>query len=660
MAGVNASEIAWIGVYPPIGIARLGNAPGHDDYTLASEVIGGTPDARGGFQTAAGEIKRQGVRFHVYARLKSGETIELVHGPDVKISWRVEVANLKAGWYQFNQAMDLPAQFVVPAARRNADYARRHELDIRPAPRQISGPNLSGPEFRFDDGQILNFFVTLGELRTDYAGRLIFLGGFGKSAPFYAGMRPVTFANNDRWYDDICDGPVRARVTVCTTEFEADPGYVVVTPPNFAPGLNGLVTMDDTVREAFMAAGWLARPTTTSFSHDIWPIFDRLTALQWINHGFLVAHGVGSPLDARAVSVISRLGDASPGNKSWRQQVFALFRPVSPGPGSQRQIPYIYGDLFGEARDVDLTLLSVTPTMFAHLDRWAAGTFVSDWQGPPSLPDFAALSSDAQVSQLMRVGLTECLGGPFHPGIELTWPMRRPELWALHHAAQRDDRLLYRLNLVPEGEAVRQDFGSQLTRDTCLGPAGPITAAGPGALTRWLGLPWQTDEASCNSSADYSPSTYLSFPSFWGARVPDQVLSSAAFERARTNVTDPFDDPKLQRLKHALLREDWLRDVRGRTYYERIDKMVQLWATLGMVEPRPTPQALRDIGFPETVHVESGRDRANAGSDEKIALITRIESLRERTAEPAPFAAGLEAPPEPTTPPRHQFRQGEV
>ncbi|MGY3407048.1 hypothetical protein ACVWZV_003161 [Bradyrhizobium sp. GM5.1] len=139
MAGVSASEIAWIGVYPPIGIARLGNAHGQDDYTLAPEVIGGTPDARGGFQTAAGEIKRQGVRFHVYARLKSGETIELVQGPDVKISWRVEVANLKAGWYQFNQAMDLPAQFVVPATRRNVDYTRRLELDIRPAARQISG-----------------------------------------------------------------------------------------------------------------------------------------------------------------------------------------------------------------------------------------------------------------------------------------------------------------------------------------------------------------------------------------------------------------------------------------------------------------------------------------------------------------------------------------
>src|SRR5215204_6742821 len=115
--GVAASEIDWVGVYPPIGIARLGNARGADDYMLAAEVIGGTPDPRGGFQTAAGEIKRQAVRFRVYARLKSGATIELVHGADVQIEWRVEVANLKAGWYQFNQAMDLPAQFVRPAQR---------------------------------------------------------------------------------------------------------------------------------------------------------------------------------------------------------------------------------------------------------------------------------------------------------------------------------------------------------------------------------------------------------------------------------------------------------------------------------------------------------------------------------------------------------------
>src|SRR5262245_10575841 len=92
--------------------------------------------------------------------------------------------------------------------------------------------------------------------------------------------------------------------------------------------------MDETVRETFMAAGWLPRPVTTSFSRDVWPIFDRLTGLQWINHGFLVAHGVGSPLDARTASVISRLAEGGDEHRPWRRQVFALFRPVTPGPAS--------------------------------------------------------------------------------------------------------------------------------------------------------------------------------------------------------------------------------------------------------------------------------------------------------------------------------------
>ena len=126
---------------------------GPDDYTLAPEVVGGMPDARGGLQTAAGEIKRQAARFRVYARLKSGHTVELVHGAGVEIEWRVEVANLKAGWYQFNQAMDLPAQFVPSAARRNADEARRQDLDIRPAMRRISGLDQSG--LFLDDGRFL-------------------------------------------------------------------------------------------------------------------------------------------------------------------------------------------------------------------------------------------------------------------------------------------------------------------------------------------------------------------------------------------------------------------------------------------------------------------------------------------------------------------------
>lgn len=656
-----ADDIDWVGVYPPIGIARVGNATGADDYVLAAEIPGSPPDPRGGYQTGDGRIKRQAVRFRVYAKLKSGGFVELTASGGVSVEWRVHIANLKAGWYQFNQAMDLDPRYVVPARRRNAERVPRAWLDIRPAPRRISGPNVSGPEYRFRDGQFFESFVDLGEIRTDERGRLVFLGGYGVSAPNPPGLRPVTFANNDGWHDDVADGPVRATVTVDGVQFEADPGYVVVVPPNYAPGISGLVTMDDTVRETFMAAGWLPRATTTSFTLDVWPIFARLTDLQWVNHGLFMIHGIGSPLDARHPKVVERLADGSAANAAWRLRVLERFRkPGETGAASLLQLPYIYSDLFGErAKDeVALDYLTITPSMYAHLERWATGDFAADWNGEPQQPDFDELPAAEQVQLLARAGLAECLGGPFHPGIELSWPMRRPELWALDRLSAKDLRHLYRLNLVPEGQEVRQDYGEELTRETCLGPDGPTRMAGPGALTRWMGVPWQTDEASCNSSADYSPSTYLSVPSYWAARVPEQVLSSEALARARQPVEGLSETAMMQRVKHAFYREDWLRDVRGRTYYERIAAMIRLWGGLGIVEQIQTPEALLAAGFPPVSHVETGRDRAAPGTDMKPTMIALVEALAG-DGRPA-VDAGPTAAPEPYVAPRRSFGQGEV
>src|SRR5947208_2271138 len=75
---------------------------------------------------------------------------------------------------------------------------------------------------------------------------------------------------------------------------------------------------------------------------------------------------------------------------------------------------------------------------------------------------------------------------------------------------------------------------------------------GPGTLTRWMGVPWQTDEASCLSG--YEIGSYLLLPSFWAARVPNQVLSAQAYARV-------LDErlPIEQRLKHLNYRQDWLR-----------------------------------------------------------------------------------------------------
>ncbi|WP_245494540.1 LodA/GoxA family CTQ-dependent oxidase [Rhizobium ruizarguesonis] len=653
--------IESIKVYPPLGIARVGNAKGSDDYFVGPEVIGGPPTMPDGtpalfvdhFRKADGSIKRQAARFRVYAHLKDGSVFE-VTADDAHIEWRVAIANLKAGWYDFNQAMDLSDGLSQPALRRNRELSLpsddRSDLDIVPTPLSISGPD--APPVTFNDGTFWRKIVPLGELRTDSKGRLLFLGGHGISAPFRKGLIPLTFANNVGWHDDISDGPVRATVTFPGAEsLEAEPGYVAVTPPNYAPGVTGLVTMDDAVRETFHNEGWITKPTETIFANDIWPIFDRLTGQQWINHGLFVVHGHGSPIDARDPSVIDKLRNGSSANSSWRQSVFGLFRDPNVGADLvEPKIPQIFGDGVDTLWNPPakpahaLGLLSVTPTQYDHLRRWAAGDFHDDWTGSiPVPPDFVSLSPLDQVAHLERAALHDCLGGPFHPGIEITWVMRLARLWVR----------AYRLRVLSGEKPAKQDYGPELTPAVCIGPGGPFDGVAAGALTRFMGVPWQTDGTSCNSSADYFQSTFLSMPTFWGARVPDQVLAVANYDRAAR-----IDATKLpvQAQKHFMLRVDWLRDIRGPDYYYRLQKMVTEWAGLGMVLPVQNPPA----HLPLDTRVEQGRAPDIAGSDLKIKLVTAVEELNEPEMLVQSVAHLDVVPTEPRIPPKRSFRQGEI
>ncbi|MBX9777809.1 MAG: LodA/GoxA family CTQ-dependent oxidase [Xanthobacteraceae bacterium] len=658
-ARIDPASIDALRIYPPLGIARVGNAAEADAYVIGPEVTGGPPTlpdgspARlvGDFRTENGEIKRQAARFRVYAHLKDGSVVE-VTAASAQIEWRVAIANLKAGWYEFNQAMDLPRGLAREARQRNRGVSPpggRAALDIVPKPRSIAGRNAAA--VAFDDGAFWGRKVYLGELRTDTDGRLLFLGGRGVSGPFKPGMKPTTFANNEGWHDDVADGPVRAIVTFPGAKpIDAEAAYVAVTPPNFAPGVSGVVTMDDVVRETFRREGWIASSSSTSFTGDIWPIFDRLTGLQWVNHGLFMVHGHGSPLDARDADTIARLRDSSAGNLDWRRRVFEIFRDPGAGPDLHEPVvPQIYGDAFGEGPESPkdaLTLLAVTSTQYAHLQRWLAGNVVDDWPGaPPVAPAFATLTPAEQIAHLERAALTDCLGGPFHPGIELTWTMRLARLW----------KRAYRLNVLATDRPARQSFGAALTPAVCIGPKGPYDGVAAGALTRFMGVPWQTDEASCNSSADYSPWTFLSMPTYWGARVPDQVLAAANYDRAAA--LDPKDS-LVQAHKHFMLRVDWLRDVRETGYDERIAKMVEKWWELGMVLPVPDPPA----HLPAGTRVEQGR-REDRRHDAKRDLVRAVEGLSVPTTlalrrEFKPLAEQGEAAP--PLPPRQPFRQGEI
>jgi hypothetical protein len=644
---MNPALIKALRVYPPLGIARVGNASGVDDYTIGPEVIGGSPTLPNGkparyvddFRTKAGEIKRQAVRFRVYAELEGRKFVEIT-AKIGKIRWHVAIANLKAGWYDFNERMDLADGPIPDALRRNRDLAilpeGRSSLDIVPQPQEIEGRNR--PAVKFDTGSFWGEPVYLGELRTDSEGRLLFLGGRGKSKSFQADAKPITHANNVGWHDDVSDGPVRATVTFRNGKCkEAEPGYVVVAPPNFAPGLTGLVTMDDAVRETFQKRKWIKPPSSSRFTEDIWPIFDRLTGLQWVNHGLFVIHGYGSPLDARDPAVIDQMRNNTRSGAAWRRHVFKLFRkPNAGGSLVVPALPQIFGDGIETFFDDDpkpphaKAHLAVTPTQYAHLKRWAEGDFEDNWPGsPPQPPSFSRLTPAQQVAHLERAPLHDCMGGPFHPGIEMTWVMRLASVW----------KKAYRLKLLPTDKPAKQDFGDVLTRAKCLRAGGPFDGVATGALTRFLGLPWQTDGVSCNSSEHLFPETFLSMPTFWGARNPDQVLSAANYERAAA--LDPSDPARsqltVQMHKHFMLRVDWLRDLRGFDFYRRVRDSVGEWHHLGMVLPTPNPPP----HLPADVRFEQGRTSNAADTDLKKELVKAIEEL---AAPHNPAAAGGRSP----------------
>ncbi len=580
-------EIASVSIYPPIGIARVGNS---DDYFYASDIPGVAPHPKGGFKDDEGRVKKQVARFRIYAFDKRGNVIKELTDKEAKIKWRVHVANIKSAWYQFNNALDLPGA-SIPAAYRNVKVTgeTRDELVIDPGSVSISGTNTSGSKYDLDKGEFYGTNVKLGHLETDKEGRLLFFGGNGDAAS-YDNLPATTFANNDGFHDDTCDGVIRATVSVGGEIFEATPANVAVTPPNFGPGLFGVVTMNDVVQDLFIRE--MKYPDIAAkgveFWRDIYPILERMTDTQWVNSGFFMLFGKNSPSDFTDPDLLKILSNPSKKTQPERKRVFDWFRNPESNDYEPTKVPPFYGDGFGEYQNIALVDLPITITQYARLKKWKDGKFKAT--KPVAQKPFVKMTPAEQINALNQAPMEECLGGPFHPGIELTWPMRENIMW----------KEPYRLKVVKEGESTRLDFGPLLSPAIALGPNGPLSKSGPGSLTRWLGVPWQTDEASCLSG--YDTSTYLPLPSFWAARVPNQVLSEDSYAR--------MEDPKVniaQRLKHFDYRQDWLRDF-GSDYQKKINLMISEWHELGIITriDEKTPHNIKGF-LPDEVWKETGR-----------------------------------------------------
>ena len=576
------STIVRAAIHPRIGIARVGNShePGETGSFIGPETSNEPPLEVGRYKDAQGALKRQVARFRIYGYNADGQLIAELGPANAQVEWIVHLANKKAAWYEFQVAMDNPLASIVVSRRRNPQVtgANRSDLVIDPGPRTIHGVNTEGKSFHFGSGRFMKEPVELGELRTDDQGRLLVLGGFGKSRSM-AGLPPLDFANNDGWHDDTSDGPVDAKVMIDGKPIPVDGAWVVVAPPNYAPGFRAVRTLYDFMYD--LKPEWFAREDQVSFSKHIRPIFERLSQLQWVNHGFASVFGAGAPYDVAVL--MTRLANISDDNAEFRQQVFSRFRQPGIDRADMSLWPYLYGD--GVDAPNDRTSLStVSLTQYQRLQAWSLGNFTSDLGSAPS----AAASIDAlplaeRPAELDRAALEACLADAFHPGCELTWIIRRTTLYSGPLQIRRRPAGL------PE-----PDYGDVLASDVALARGGPLSLSAAGDLTRWLAVPWQTDTASCLSGYPGFRSTN-SLPSFWPARVPNQVLAEHEYQILMDRAK-----PDEQRRSAFFERQKWFRSFEGS---DQIATMIEHFHVLGIVEERPGPDDL--AGIPRRVWVES-------------------------------------------------------
>lgn len=596
---VKDQRVVRASIFPAIGVARVGDSP--DEYFIGPEVVEPELTKAGASRDKYGALKRQAARFRVYGYNSDGEIVrELVPDDKTQIKWTVHLANKKAAWYRFIAALDIDDAKDLECIRRNKDVPAdlRSSLIIDAGPKTITGKKTSGPKYQLDGGKFKKVSVSLGELRTDAEGRLLVLGGMGKAdsptrSPIFNPADEDTFNNADGWWDDIGDGPVDAEVTVDGEKLAVESSWVFVAPPNYAPDIIGWRTLYELLVETFVGAKLLVEPPETSFTYDILPILLRHQNLQWVNRGILDQHPANSDFDFYNPGVLARLSGKR--NDELRKSVYEKFRGPELYDAKEKLWPVQYGDSYGTFTDSRTVHFTLPNLQKKHLDRWVKGEFIDDWREKRKpRTDLSAIPLAEQPAMLDRAALHYCLADAFHPGCEVTWPMRHATLYKTPIRKNPNGYESYfRINRRGPRED-EWDPGEKLTWAKAQRAGGPLYAQGPGDLTKWMAVPWHGDTAFCRSG--YEPKVDPFLPTFWPARVPNQVLSEDEYDVIMGRGSR---EEKLKAYRH---REHWVRFLKGKPP-EQMHQMIKEFAAMGVVEMRPGPKD--DPEIPAILFVET-------------------------------------------------------
>jgi hypothetical protein len=482
-----------------------------------------------------------------------------------KIQWTIHVANRKAAFFSFNGQSGARTKTQAPYVgrerparapeetekekkgrgqplvtnRRNANLTDRQNLQIDPGPITISSPgslDLIDPT----TAAPLNF---LGEVRMEPDGHLLVMPAFGKSASL-PGAGPIEeYANNDGWFDDMCDGPISAVVTFPDGHTEqAEPAWVITGPPDFGPGIGNVVTLYDTLHDLAVRLGLPCDPgndlvlqdlvrqrqtwrnDTNDFSPDYEPSFTA--HIYPILSRALAAFDVFDVRESGRPSFHGTLWDwprlSSHAESKIRQAVFNRMRDPNSEQLNRTGMPRGLGDDFKTLDDFEEdqeknpqpsahAFLSLTRVQYALLKAWAGGTFKEDWSH--GKVKYAPVPDPEQITPhgMTIAALENCVGGPFYPGIEVSWLIRELDLYSS----------AFRLKAPPF-------------------PVGALTF-GPGFFSQQMALPWHADFYDCHRE-EHTPTgaDELQYYMWWTAQRPDFVRNGETIRRW----VAPFDANK--------------------------------------------------------------------------------------------------------------------
>ncbi|RKH10073.1 hypothetical protein D7V97_14830 [Corallococcus sp. CA053C] len=534
-------------IHPAVGVARVGNSP--DEFFIGPEHPNQPPNfniTQGKFlpfKDDQGRIKRQAARFRIFEYAMQDGVLtplrEVTPGSNdvTGIKWNVHLANRKAAFFKFDGQDGADGSWAKVRNAQVKDAAERERLlVIDPGLKSISGK--SQPAVPLKNLKTHIPITTLGELRTDAQGRLLVLGGLGQSNKTAQGGLIDDYVNNDHWFDDMSDGPVSAELTYTeagqtqTAKLEGKDGaWLLVGPPDFAPAVGNVVRLFDTLwdqavrvkavplpdADGLFNQGLLARlkkqradwNTTThsfptykpSFRLEILPILERA-----LGHRHVHNPEASKSFHATFAGVEVDLGTvASLKGQRLRKTIVGYLRDPFSTTLEPLLMPKGFGDLYSdEAPDEGMKtgyFMTLTRVQYALLKRWAEGAFEEDWDATKA----HAIDPDISAGGLDRGALENAVGGPFFPGIDCSWMVRRTELYA--------------------GPFRIKHSGTAF-------PATAKLAIGPGFFSQQMALPWQADFYQCKKQF-FDPQSFTKdaftgdgmFHMWWAAHRPDDVYA---------------------------------------------------------------------------------------------------------------------------------------